>query len=219
MEQKEKLKQQVHDTGSQKVKAVTMQLEEVENAQAEVLSIKELNDAMEKSSDQEVLSVKQQVIGHMQEITDKYRIVNFLPGQQTTMEFVPNKPVLPQFGLLCMVDPPKYKVCIPRYGIKGKKTEFTITTKRNNGDHCSRGGSQVSVRLGGINDTTHVKDNNDGSYMASFVPQQLGEVMLSVFVIGEQIKGSPHNVMVRDYSSVNKPSEIVNNHGNMGNPC
>ena len=218
IEQKEKLKQQVHDTVSQKVKAVTIQLEEVECSQAEVLSMKELNDAMEKSSDQEVLSVKKQVIGHMQEITDKCRIVNFPTVQQATMEFVPNKAVLPQFGLLCMVDPPNCKVCIPRYSIKGKKTEFTIITKLNNGDRCSRGGSQMSVQLGGINDTTHVKDNNDGSYMASFVPQQVGEVKLSVFVNGEQIKGSPYSVMVRDYSSVNKPSKIMNNHGNMGNP-
>ena len=58
MEQKEQLKQQVHDTVSQKVKAVTTQLEEVECAQAEVLRMKELNDAVKKSSDQEVSSVK-----------------------------------------------------------------------------------------------------------------------------------------------------------------
>ena len=52
--------------------------------------------------------------------------------------------------------------------------------------------------------------------MASFVPQQVGEVKLSVFVNGEQIKGSPYSVMVRDYTSVNKPTKIVNNDGNMG---
>ena len=40
MEQKEQLKQQVHDTVSQKEKAVTTQLEEVEYAPAEVLSMK-----------------------------------------------------------------------------------------------------------------------------------------------------------------------------------
>ena len=48
-----------------------------------------------------------------------------------------------------------------------------------------------------VNDTTQVRDNKDGSYMASFVPQQVGEVKLLVFFYGEQIKGSPYSVMVR----------------------
>ena len=76
----------------------------------------------------------------------------------------------------------------------------------------------MRIQLRELNDTTQVRDNSDGSYMASFVPQQVGEVKLSVFVNGEQIKGSPYSVMVRDYSSVNKPSKIVNNDGNMGEP-
>ena len=222
MEQKEQLKQQVHDTVSQKEKAVTTQLEEVEYAQAEVLSMKQLIDAVEKSSDQEVLSVKEQVIDRMQQITDKYEKVNIPPVQQATMEFVPTKEALPQFGLLCSTarpDPHNSVVDLPEYYIiKGQKTQFTIITKDDHGDCCSRGGSQVSVQLGGVTDTTLVRDNNDGSYMASCVPQQVGEVQLSVFVNGEQIKGSPYSVMVRDYTSVNKPSKIVNNDSNMGRP-
>ena len=221
MEQKEQLKQQVRHTVSQKEKAVTTQLEEVEYAQAEVLSMKELNDAVEKSSDQEVLSVKKQVIDRMHQITDKYKKVNIPPVQQATMEFVPTKEALPQFGLFCSTARPDPHSCVadpPKYYIKGHKTRFTITTKDDNGGCCSRGGSQVSVQLGGVNDTTQVRDNNDGSYMASFVPQQVGEVKLSVFVNGQQIKGSPYSVMVRDYTSVNKRCKIVNNNGNMGQP-
>ena len=219
MEQKEQLKQQVRGTVSQKEKAVTTQLEEVEYAQAEVASMKELNDAVEKSSDQEVLSVKKQVIDRMQQITDKYKKVNIPPVQQATMEFVPTKEALPQFGSLCSVDPHNCEVVdLPKCIIKGKEVKFTIITKLNNGDCCSRGGSQVSVQLGGVNDTTQVRDNKDGGYMASFVPQQVGELKLSVLVNGQQIKGSPYSVMVRDYTSVNKPSKIVNNDGNMGRP-
>ena len=214
MEQKEELKQQVCDTVSQKEKAVTTQLEEVECAQVEVLSMKELNNAMEKSSDQEVLSVKKQVIDHMQQITDKYKRVNLPPVEQATMEFVPTKEALPQLGLLSFVDPRSCEaVNFPKYAIKGKETEVTIITKLNDGDCCSGGGSQVSVQLGGVNDTTQVRDNNDGSYMASFVPQQVGEVKLSVSVNGQQIKGSPYSVMVKDYTLVNKSTKIVYNYG------
>ena len=78
-------------------------------------------------------------------------------------------------------------------------------------------GSQVSVQLRGVNNTAQVRDNNDGSYMASFVPHQVGELKFSVFVNGQQIKGSPYSVMVKDinYTSVNKPTKIL---GNMGKP-
>ena len=221
LQQKEQLKQQVDDTVSQKVKAVTTQLGEVKYAQAEVLSIKELNDAMEKSSDQEVLSVKKQVIDRMQQITDKYKKVNLPPVQQATMEFAPTKEILPQFGLLCSTATPDPHNCVailPKYSIQGTMVRFTIITKDKNGDHCSRGGSQVHVQLGRVSDARQVRDVDDGSYMASFVPQQVGEMKLSVFVNGEQIKGNPCSVMVRDYASVKKPSKIVNNDGNMGQP-
>ena len=220
MKQKEQLKQQVHNTVSQKEKAVATQLEEVEHLQTEVTRVKELNDAVEKGSDQEVLSVKNQVIDRMQQITDKYKKMNLVPVQQINMEFAPISKALPLFGLLCSVDPHNCEMIdTPKHCIRGKETEFTIITKLDNGYRCSRGGGQVSVQLGGVNDTTQVRDNNDGSYMASFIPQQLGEVKLSVFVNGEQIKGSPCSVMViNNYTSVGKPSKIVNNDGNMGGP-
>ena len=128
----------------------------------------------------------------MQQITDKCRKVNLPPAQQATMEFVPTKETFTQFGLLCSVDPHNYEVDdIPRYSIKAKKTKFTIITRLKDGDRCSGGGSQVSVQFRGVNDTTQVRDNNDGSYMAFIVPQQAGEVEVSVFVIEEQIKESP----------------------------
>ena len=137
IEQREELKQQVRDTVSQKDKAVITQLEEVEHAQAEVLSMKELNDAVKKSSNQEVLSVKKQVIDRMQQITDKYKKVKFRPVQQATMEFVSTKETLPQFGKLCSVDPRNCEVLsLPKYIIKQKTSNFTIITKLNNGDHC-----------------------------------------------------------------------------------
>ena len=98
MKQKEQVKQQAHDAVSQKEKALTVQLQEVEYAQAEVLSMKELKDAIEKSSDQEALSAKKQVIDRMQQITDKLNKLNTDPLQSATMEFVPSKESFPEFG-------------------------------------------------------------------------------------------------------------------------
>ena len=223
MKQKEQVKQQAHDAVSQKEKALTVQLEEVEYAQAEVLSMKELKDAIEKCSDQEALSAKKQVIDRMQQITDKFNKLNTDPLQSATMEFVPSKESFPQFGQpFTHIDPGACEVVnLPNHITVGKELKFSIIAKYRNGSQCSIGGSQVSVQLEsntGEVTSAQVRDNNDGSYMASFVVQQGGEVKLSAFVNGQQIKGSPYSVVVHDYTRVGKPSKIVNNDGNMGRP-
>ena len=226
MKQKEQVKQQAHDALSQKEKALTVQLEEVEYTQAEVLSMKELKDAIEKSSDQEALSAKKQVIDRMQQITDKFNKLNTDPLQSATMEFVPSKESFPQFGqLFTHIDPGACEVVnLPNHITVGKELKFSIITKYHNGSQCSIGGSQVSVQLEsntGEVTSALVRDSNGGSYMASLVVQQGGEVKLLAFVNGQQIKGSPYSVVLQqsiDYARVGKPSKIVNNDGNMGEP-
>ena len=226
MKQKEQVKQQARDAVSQKEKALTIQLEEVEYAQAEVLSMKELKDAIEKSSDQEALSAKKQVIDRMQQITDKFNKLNTDSLQSATMEFVPSKESFPQFGqLFTHIDPGACEVVnLPNYITVGKELKLSIITKYRNGSQCSKGGSQVSVQLEsntGEVTSVQVRDNNDGSYMASVVVQQVGEVKLSAFVNRQQIKGSPYSVVVQqsiDYTRVGKPRKTVNNDSNMGEP-
>ena len=183
MKQKEQLKQQAHDAVSQKEKALRVQLEEVEYAQAEILSMKELKDAIEKSSDQEALSAKKQVIDRMQQITDKFNKLNTDPLQSATMEFVPSKESFPQFGqLFTHIDPGACEVVnLPNRITVGKELKFSIITKYRNGSRCFIGRSEVSVQLEcntGEVRSAQVRDNNDGSYMASFVAQQVGEVKL-----------------------------------------
>ena len=226
MKQKEQLKQRAHDAVSQKEKALRVQLGEVEYAQAEVLSMKELKDAIEKSSDQEASSAKKQVIDRMQQITDKFNKLNTDPVQSATMEFVPSKESFPQFGqLFTHIDPGACEVVnLPNYITVGKEFKFSIITKYHNGSRCSIGGSEVSVRLEcntGEVRSAQVKDNNNGGYMASLVTQQVGSVKLLMSINGQQIKGSPYSLVVQqyvDYTRVGKPSKIVNNDGNMGYP-
>ena len=223
MKQKEQVKQQAHDAVSLKEKALTVQLEDVEYVQAEVLSMKELKDAIEKSSDQEALSAKKQVIDRMQQITDKFKKLKTDPLQSATMEFVPSKELFPQFGqLFTQIDPGVCEIVNPTNHITvGKELKFSIMTKYHNGSQCSIGGGHVRVEV--ETDTVEVQnakleDNNDGSYMVSFKVQNVGEIKLSVFVNGQQIKGNPCSVVVHDYTRVGKPSKIVNNDGNMGEP-
>ena len=95
-----------------------------------------------------------------------------------------------------------------------QNTEFKIITKDSEGKNCTKGGAQVSLELKSFTgDVTagEVRDNNDGSYMASFVAEQIGEAKLSVSINGEQIKGSPYSIVAgRNYESINKPTKPVN---------
>ena len=68
----------------------------------------------------------------------------------------------------------------------------------------------MSFQLEGVNKTIVMSDNNDGVYTANFVPQQVGEVKVSVCVNGEHIMGSPYSVVVRHfYTSLSTPSRLV----------
>ena len=223
MKQKDQVKQQVRDTVSQKEKALTTQLDEVDSTQAELVSMKELNDALEKSSDQEAMSAKKQVIDGMQQLTEKYKKVNKHPVQSASMKFTPSKDPFPQFGSFSAV----VNLCssevanLPQSIIVGKKVEVTIITKDSNGDHCSTGGHKVFVQLKSFTGNVtvgEVRDNNDGSYVASFVGEQGGEVKLHVSINGQEIDGSPYSIVVRNYQSLNLPNKIVNNNGSMGKP-
>ena len=222
MKQKDEVKQQAHDAVSQKEKAVTTQLEEVTSMQAELMSMKELTDALEQSSDQEALSAKKQVSDCVQQLTNKYKKLNIQPVVSSAMDFVPTKEPFPLFGhLYAHVNPHTSEVTdLPQCIAVGKMVDFTIVTKYKNGSPCSSGGSQVCVQLKSFTDDVtagEVKDNNDGSYMASFVPEQVGEAKLSVTINGEQIKGSPYSIVVQ-YRNIDKPSKIIKNNGSMGKP-
>ena len=227
MKQREQLKQQAHDAVAQKEKRLMVQLGKVECAQAEMLSMKELKDAIDKSSDQEVFLAKDEVIGYVHQIIDKFNKLNADLLQPFIMEFVPSKESFPQFGqLFTHIDPGACEVVnLPNHIIVSKELNFSIMTKYCNGSQCSIGGSQVSVQLEsntGEVTSAQVRNDNDGSYVASIVVQQVGEVKLSAFVNGQQIKGSPYSVVVQhfiDYTRVVKPSKIVNSDGNMGKPC
>ena len=219
MKQKDEVKQQAHDAVSQKLEVLTTQLEEVTLMQAELMSMKELTDALEQSSDQEALSAKKQVSDCVQQLTNEYKKLKFQPIKSSAMDCVPTKDPFPLFvNLYAYVDPYATEVnSLSQCALVGKKVEFMIITKFKSGGTCSTGGSQVCVQLKSFRGNVtagEVRDNNDGSYMASFITEQVGEAKLSVAINGEQIKGSPYNIIVgRNYKTISKPRKIVRNMG------
>ena len=65
-----------------------------------------------------------------------------------------------------------------------------------------------------------MKDNNDDSYVASIVGEQVGEAKLHVSINDQEIRGSPYNIVVgRNYQALNLSNKTVSNNGSMGQPC
>ena len=143
MKQKDQIKQQVYNTVLQKEKVLAAQLDEVDSTQAELISIKELSDALEESSDQEALSAKKQVINGMEQLTEKYEKFTKHPVQYATMKFKPCSDSFPQFGSFCADINLSEIANPPQSIIVGKKAEVTIITKDSNGEHYSTGGHKV----------------------------------------------------------------------------
>ena len=225
-QQRDELKKELHEASKQKKKEVTLQLEQMEHTQAQLESVKELNGAMKKGLDQETLLMKKQLVDDVKRISDSYNKLDTQPVQSATMEFIPveeYKKSMPQFGHLSRgyVCPVNCEVDLPQHVLEGK-VEFKIVTKDKNNYLFHKGGSEVVVQAqsnrGGVT-PVEVKDNKDGSYSASFVANQVGEVKLSVTIKGQQIKGSPFIVKVHGkYTTLDKPSKVVNEGGRMGTP-
>ena len=221
-QQRDELKKELHEASRQKKKEVTLQLEQMEHTQAQLESLKELNGAMKNGSDQEALLMKKQVVDDVKRISDSYKMLGTQPVQSATMEFVPVE--ISQFGYLDDVCPMKCEALgIPEMVFKRRKVDFKIITKDQRNHHCHKGGSIVVIQSqSSRGDVTPLdaKDNKDGSYSASFVANQVGEVKLSVIIKGQQIKGSPFNVKVHGkYTTLDKPSKVVNEGGRLGVPC
>ena len=201
----------------------------MKDTQAQLESIKELNGAMKKGSDQETLLMKKQLVDDVNRTSDSYNKLDTRPVQSATMEFIPveeYKNSMPQFGHLSHgeVFPTNSEALhVPEMVSKGERIKFNVVTKDQSNHLCHKGGSKVVTRAqsstGGVI-AVEVKDNKDGSYSASFVPNQIGEVKLSVTIKGQQIKGSPFSIKVHGkYTAIDKPSKVVNEGGRMGAPC
>ena len=223
-DQRNEMKQQLCDILSYKEKAGLLQLKEIEMGQKEMLKMKDLSDALENSSDQEKLSVRNQLVDQMKETHDKYDKLNVSPSEADTMSFTVYKESFPQFGQFCSTAnaaPLNSQVIgIPGYVLKGSKIEIHIITHDASNCLCSRGGSKVCVDIEPLAKkctSADVKDNGDGTYTASFVARHIGELKLSVFVNDVQVTKAPFIVTVhKSYLALDKQSTFMMSDGNMG---
>ena len=224
-EHHKQLKKQLHDAVSEKEKALKKQLNDVTSLQDELKNVKELGEGLEKTPDHKIFSTKKQDVETcLHKVSEQYKSLNTQPVEYDNFEFVPAKSYSFLLGHLFTFANPYTSEVIDFPGIAycGHRVEFKIIAKDTKGKNCTKGGSKVSVQLKSFTGDViagEVRDNNDGSYMASFVAEQVGEANILVSINGEQIKGSPYSIVVgRNYQVIDKASEIVNNDGSMGQP-
>ena len=210
MEQKEQLKQHVRDKVLEKEDALMQQLKEVKHMQAEVLSVKEMSDTIAKRSfDEELLSTRSQMTILMKKLNDNFEKLNVHPVESANVKiaYTNLKAPLQQFAKdFTTIDSLSFEVENPIEVVKqGETVTLEIITKDNNGDYYRSGGSQVSAWLKpstGEAINVCVTDNDNGTYIASFKVQEVGIMRLSVFVSGQQIEGSPFEIMVQRNQAV-----------------
>ena len=226
-QQREELKKELQEVSIHKKKAVSLQLEQIEQNQAQLESMKELNSDVKSGSDQEALFMKKQVTEDVKRLTNCYKELKTEPVESANMQFIPveeNQNGFPQFANVFYSDAdPLNSVAenIPPVVCINKDISFTIVTKNAQGHVCSKGGSKVIAQAQssttGVVVPVAIRDNQDGRYEACFIAKQTGKVKLSVTINWRHIKGSPYSVSVhRNYLALDVPSKVINDGGRMG---
>lgn len=226
-QQKDILVKELNDTLVQSKKLILMQAEQLECLQGQFESIRELNKTLATASDQEVLLVEQEVTARVKDLTTQYTKVEAAPTKPVIIKFIPNEnATLPQFARLfssLQCSPLNSEITfLSKYSLVKKPVNLTVTTRNHFNQFCSVETGDIVMQIesasGGVTEVKLVEDDN-GTYTGSFLPQHVGRAIVSVMLEGQQIRGSPHVVMVgRNYLALDQPNKVVNNEAKMGHP-
>ena len=207
------------ELGVGKQTALTIQGEEFSSLRKEIAEACEIiTPAIQSYTSAQMLSVKRPMTNRLQQLLKQYQEVDLEPCRKDvicsvldTSELIKN---LGSFGIvLGGSDPGKAKtdLHLPTAVVQ-RKRNTTITTYDVAGQRFPIGGERVEVTLSlmGSSDPAikaKVLDNEDGTYVASFTPQKVGEHKLSITIDSQHIKGSPYPLYARqrnNYTSISK---------------
>ena len=218
LKQKEEVKQQVCETVLQKEKALTRQLEEVIYTQEDIINVKRIRDSLQVNSDQEILSAKNELICLLEKSTEDLGKIGTGPIESANIKVTPVNDPLPQIVKhFVTIDSLSFEVVDFNDSVqRGQTAILGLIANDCKGNYYPRGGCEVTVQLEssvGEMISAEVTDYNDGTYMISFAPQQVGGIELSVFVNGQEIKESPFRIAIQEYPNIPiKLSKIIKSH-------
>jgi len=227
--QRQQVKQQVSEAVRKKQSTLAYQLTKVEQAKSEVLNMKVMKDTLENNSDQQVLSTeaakqKQVIDNCLQKLKSNHIKINLEPEEIDNIQFFPSKSLFPLFCSLSVgFISTNSDLLVPINDIYlHEQVTATLLTRDAEGHYCTEGGDQVIMQLEtstGVVTALKVKDNCDGTYVASFEAEQVGVAKLEVSINGLQIRESPYSIVLHNnYQVVKQPNKVFNMNCSMGQP-
>ena len=215
LKQKEKVKQQVRETVLQKEKALMEQLEKVICTQEDIINTKRIRDSLQESSNQKVLSAKNELSYSLEKLKENFEKLGCEPIESANIKVTPVNDPLPQIVKhYTTIDSLSFEVKKFNNSVqRGQTAMLELATKDSKDNYYPRGGCKVTVQFQSSMEemiTAQVTDYNDGTYMICCAARQVGEKELSVFVNGHEIKDSPFKIMIRENPI--SPNKIITSH-------
>ena len=156
----------------------------------------------------EMLSVKELMTNKLQQLLTQYKEVDLEPCRSDMLSSMLDTSELIEksrsFGRVFGGSHPSEAITdlYLATAVVGQERKTTIIAYTEDGQRFPTGGERVEVTLSlmGTDDpalTAEVLNNKDGTYVASFTPQKVGEHKLSITIDSQHIKGSPFPLYVR----------------------
>ena len=197
--------------------ALSIQGEELSSLRREIAATYEMiTAAIQSYTAAEMLSAKGPMTSKLEQLLKQYRGTDLAPCKSDMMlSMLPKTELVEQiqsFGDILQGSCPskaKIDLYLPT-AVQYNAKKITITACGVNGQPFAHGGEKVEVALslmGSVEPaiTAKVKDNKDGTYSASFTPQNIGEHQLSITIDSMPINGSPFPLYARkkrDFTSL-----------------
>ena len=216
---KQQLLKKASEMTQEKLGALTVQKKGFQMALAESQSLSEFVErSLENATDEELMSMHQQILTRIQEGCRKYEQVDLEPATVPNIAVeVPTDCIPATLGKVyhLVLDPTKCTA--DGQGVKvaeiNKQTNVTIHMRYTDGTNC-RGKQRVEAGLKSHVDSSVIQatvvEKGRGVYEATYMPKIRGRHTLSIKVNGKEIGGSPFQVFVKIHpTQLGKPVRAI----------
>ena len=215
-ERKELLLTKSAELSKGKVDRLGSQMDELDRLKNDIVHVAIiLQAAVETYSVVEMLSISSALTSRLKELLSQLSKLSLDPCEtKPAPVFVSLDPavacsMLAEFGVItsgCCPGESTASLQIPS-AVVGRERRVVITARNQEGRVYNHGGEnvQASLTVDGSTRQLGVSDNDNGTYVTSFVPKSSGGCSLSVTIQGQPIRGSPFQLRVRklrDYRTV-----------------
>jgi sugar lactone lactonase YvrE len=198
------------EIGLTKTTAVMLQIENMKRIYNEITRVcGYIREAADTYDPTEVLSAKKIMTGKLSSLIKEFNSCSLDPCKSdlisTKFATSSAKMEIDKIGVVtggCCATTSTAYLYIPQ-AIKGKEKKVLITARDIQGKRFLHGGDVVKAELGVVGDSSfnargNVKDNDDGTYEISVIPQTTGEHQLDITIGNEHIQSSPFIISVRE---------------------